>query len=371
MTRILLLRSVPLETDSRSSRMASQYQTRGYGVTPLVWTRGQPCDDDQTWAYTGSGGYGRGFRGLASRLRFAIFIIVQVFRRRELFDVVHAVDFDTACVAVPLAKLLRKKTVYDAFDHVGAILRPGLASRWLSRLEQRFIGWCDLAIFPEPIRLKQYGLTQTPTMHFIGNIPDGSDLSAIAPARSSSGPLTIAYVGTLEARHRALEWIPSLAARFPNTNWVVAGTGALAGTMESLAQAHPNLTFLGQVPYKQALAILNDADCHFGCYLLSSPAHAFAAPNKIYEHLALGRPLITNSGTPAGELVERYGTGFVFDGSPAGLGSVLEILSKAECQRRGANARTAWKDVFANLRGAQLTSFFDTLAKLVREDTKQ
>lgn len=363
MSKILLLRSIPLDRDSRSSRMARQYALRDYAVQPLVWTRGEATSGPSGWSFSGPGGYGRGFAGFLPRLRFAAFIVSTMIRRRRDYHIVHAVDFDTGCIAVPLGKLLKKTVVYDAFDHVGAIIANDVIGRFFAFIERTLIRWSDLAIFPEPIRLRQYGLRPEAKIHFISNIPDRADIPIASPVHDFAGPLTVAYVGTLEARHRALEWIGDLCDRFPDIRWTVAGLGAVASEMQRLSQEHQNLTFVGQVSYQQALEILQAADCHFGCYLLSAPAHEFAAPNKVYEHLALGRALITNRGTPAGDLVADHGTGFVFDGTIEGLEEILGRLTRETCRVKGANARRAWDETFAGKREAQLEEYFNALAE--------
>ena len=363
MSRILLLRSIPLDRDSRSSRMARQYELHDYGVQPLVWTRGEATSEPSGWSFSGSGGYGRGFGGFLPRLRFAAFIVSTMIRRRQDYEIVHAVDFDTGSIAVPLARLLRKTVVYDAFDHVGAIIANRVIGRFFASLERMLIRWSDLAIFPEPIRLRQYGLRPEAKIYFISNIPDRADIPIAGPVHDFAGPLTIAYVGTLEARHRALEWIGDLCDRFPDIRWTVAWLGALESEMQRFSQEHENLIFVGQVSYQDALEILQAADCHLGCYLLSAPAHEFAAPNKVYEHLALGRALITNRGTPAGDLVATHDTGFVFNGTIDGLEEVLGQLARETCRMKGANARRAWDETFAGKREAQLEEYFDALAE--------
>lgn len=371
MKKVLLLRSVPLSRDSRSSRMVQQYRARGYDVQPMVWTRGKPAEGDRSWSYTGSGGYGRKLKGIVARLKFISFVAIKMIRERHAYEAVHVVDFDTGFIAVPLAQALGKLVIYDGFDNIGAIVGGGVYGRALAGIERLLIRWSDLTILPDPIRLRQYRLKPAPTINFISNIPDQNDMPAVAPARYTNNQMTIAYVGTLEERHRALEWIPLLCDRFPSIQWTVAGMGALAAELERQALHRNNLTFLGQMPYKTAMKVLQDADCHFGCYLLSSPAHEFAAPNKMYEHLALGRPLITNRGTPAGDLVAKFDTGFVFDGTLTGLGAILQYLTPKQCRLKGANARRTWDETFAGRREIELDTYFHALAQATLKSGRQ
>jgi hypothetical protein len=78
----------------------------------------------------------------------------------------------------------------------------------------------------------------------------------------------------------------------------------------------------------------------------------------MYEHLALGKPLITNTGTPPAKLVQNICSGFLFDGSEADLLRLLSKVNRQECIRVGRQARAAWIREFCGLREQQLESFF-------------
>lgn len=359
--RILLVRSVPLDRDSRSTKMIDCYRNEGHTVIAAIWSRGEPPSADPAiFSCTIRAGYGRKLAGLIPRFGFAWFLLKLLFSRRGEYDVVHAVDLDTAFIAVPVARLLRKRIVYDAFDQAAAIFPPGLLHSVLAGVERRLIRCADLILFPDLIRLKQYGVRydQARTL-VVSNIPDIDTAEPVASNAPSHGPLRIVYVGTLEARHRGLEYIPEACARFGgDLHFVVAGLGQLAGFFAAQARALGNLDFLGQLDYARALALMQTADCLYGPYLLTTQAHQFAAPNKVYEHLALGKPLITSAGTPPADLVSEIGSGFIFDGSSKGLFDLIAGLDRTKCRAAGRRARQAWRSRYSSLRDRQLRDFF-------------
>lgn len=360
--RILLLRSLPLERDSRSTKMVSEYRRRGHDTTALVWSRGDPIDDQaNTIICEVPSGYGRKLRGLAARARWMGFMAKQMVLRRHEYDVVHTVDFDTAIVSVPLGRILKKTVVYDAFDSIGAMLVSGAVSIILSKLERWWIRAASIAIFPDPIRLQQYGIIKSEKTAFIGNIPETSDYVA-EPVRYSEGPLRIVYIGTLEADHRGLEYIPRVCdALLGKIEFIVGGTGNLHEYFLQQCAERSNLTYIGYQSYDKALQHMADADVLYGPYLLSTPAHRYASPNKMYEHLVLGRPLLTNIGTPPATLVNMANSGFLFDGSCEGLQILLASLDREHCRSAGARARRCWDDAFSTLRNEQLERFFTLL----------
>lgn len=366
MTRILFLRSLPLAQDARSSKMIAEYRRRGHHVTSVVWGRGQAVRaDDETVVCDISGGYGRRWRGLIGRIKWMLFLAAWMIRQRRSYDVVHVVDLDTGIVGAPLALLMRKPFVYDAFDHINAIAGGGIAAGILARIERLAINQSSIAVFPDPVRLEQYGVSPNERVKIIGNIPDVRSVPEQQSRKAAGAPLEIVYVGTLEAVHRGLEFLPPLCVKCgAGVRVTVAGTGELDSFFEEAAKSVANLLYLAQQDYPTALLLMAEADCLYGPYLLSAPAHRYASPNKMYEHLALGKPLITSAGTPPAELVSHLGSGFLFDGTLEGLYRLMGELDRATCREAGQRAADAWRDRFSSMRDAQLESYFHLFDRL-------
>lgn len=361
MPTVMMLRSLPLERDSRSTRMAQEYQRRGHRVLRLVWSRGDPvADRTDTIVCEAAGGYGLRLRGLMARLRWMMFITTQMIAYRRRYGIVHAVDFDTAIIGVPLGRLLGKTVVYDAFDSIGAILGDGRLGSAMMALERRWISAASIVIFPDPIRLSQYGVPRTPVTAIISNIPDAYD--DVPNPLNDRARLRVVYIGTLEAKHRGLEYIPVICEKLAEKiEFVVGGTGELHDFFVSKAAEIGNLSYIGHQSYPEALRQMANADVMYGPYLLSTPAHRYASPNKMYEHLVLGKPLVTNVGTPPATLVAEAGSGFLFDGTLADLFATFSALNAPACRVAGHRGRQLWEGKFSTLRGIQLDGFFSML----------
>lgn len=372
-TTVLLVRSIPLQRDSRSSKMATAYAERGWRVTPLIWSRGETDEDPGAIVCTTKGGYGDRFKGIAARLRWIAFLARAMVRHRGRYDIVHTVDLDTAIVAVPLSLLLRKFVVYDAFDSIGAILGGGRIAAWLMAVERAFIKASTVAIFPDPNRLKQYGIVDQENVTIISNVPDdlpGADATTKDEwVVSDSAPLRCVYVGTLEAQHRGLEYIAPLCRALPKkVQFIVGGTGQLEPLFSKQNEEIKNLQYVGRLAYDDALSLMQSADILYGPYLLSAPAHRYAAPNKLYEHLMLGKPLITNIGIPPARVVEECQSGFLFDGSSDSLVALLRDVDRETCRAAGKRARAGWNERYSMLRQRELRIFFEKLPSLGKQD---
>jgi glycosyltransferase involved in cell wall biosynthesis len=367
--RVLLVRSVPLDWDSRSAKMIADYRRRGFKVVKLFWSRSADHSPQaDSIIFSNPAPYGARFGNAFNYIRWQAFVGRTLSRLRTEFDIVHCIDFQTALTAVPLGLWLRKIVVFEDYDHFASTFGPRtLLRRFFAGLERRLLTKANIAILPDPIRLVQYGLREDDHVRFIANIPDDDGVAEVPIDRHSANrTLTFAYVGTLEADRRGLEYIPRLCSEHGDKiRFVVCGFGRLADYFREQAETVPNLQYVGRQSYETSLRFMREADCLYGPYLLNAETHRFAAPNKMYEHLMVGRPLLTNRGTPPGDLVEANGTGFLFDGSYADLTRLLGGLSREECADRGAIARRLWVDRFGSLRRQQVEDYFSRLGSLL------
>lgn len=374
---VVLIRSTHLQGDSRSSKMIADYEARGFNVTKLMWTRGidRPIPPG-TVAFQARGLVGGRFRNLFYFLRWHLFIVWYLIRNAGRAFTVHCVDFDTGLVAVPLARLTGKPVVYDAFDHfASSFRRPGPVSKLFLAAERFLIRSADVFILPDRSRMEQYGLTEAGIRKspcVISNMPDATTLAALrslrADGRTANAPIHLCYLGTLETKHRGLEFVPELCRAFPNDiRFTIGGNGVLEDFFTAQSRAVPNLDFIGFQPYDQALRIMAGADCLYGPYLLTARHHRYAAPNKMFEHLALGKPLITNDGTPPGRFIGENNTGFLFDGSYPDLKRLIGSLDRRSCSATGYVAATLWSEQYSTLRKKQVSAFFDRLDTILRE----
>lgn len=356
--------------------MISEYQRRNYAVASVVWSRGESLSSDDGYAaiFRGVGGYGRRLRNLGVRIRWIIFVASYIWHHRKEIDVIHSVDLDVGIVSVPIGKILGIPVIYDAFDQMASFFPPSMFTRFLAILERWAIIGSNVAIFPDPIRLEQYGIALNNRIQIISNIPEleTASLNQKSALNAREAPLPshvvhLVYVGTLEEDHRALEVIPRICDRFQGkVKFSVGGVGFLEEYFSEQSKLKSNLHFAGKLLYHEALSLMATADCLFGPYLLTTPAHRYAVPNKMYEHLALGKPLLTNDGTPVSDLVRREHSGFIFDGTEEDLVSVIKKLTPEGCRRVGDKAAQAWQRSYSVMRSFQLQQYFSVLEQITR-----
>jgi glycosyltransferase involved in cell wall biosynthesis len=186
-------------------------------------------------------------------------------------------------------------------------------------------------------------------------IPNGvSDEALAEPATSMPGsiaaavagsPFTIGFVGTLgmanalEALIGAARLLDDEAVRF-----VIVGHGPDEQRLRALAAGLDKVVFTGPVPKRDVPATLRAFDaCYVGYH--RSPLYRFGiAPNKVYDYLAAGRPVIL-AAEAANDVVLDAGAGVtVPPDDPAALADAirsLRAMAPSERAQLGANGR-AW-----------------------------
>ena len=131
------------------------------------------------------------------------------------------------------------------------------------------------------------------------------------PPRNPSDSPEILFFGSfidLQGPQHIIE-----AARLvPEVRWSLLGDGPLRAHCEALAKNIPNVTFEEWIPYQELPGRIVHADILLGIFG-DSPKAGRVIPNKVYQALACGRPVVTrHSHAYPSELQEKPGSGVIF-----------------------------------------------------------
>ena len=115
---------------------------------------------------------------------------------------------------------------------------------------------------------------------------------------------------------------------------------------------------------------MHNSDFIVALYYLCIPVHKYASPNKFYESLFLGRPVITSNNTLVGNRVKDSNTGYVVDDTAESLLSVFDgygsntymIDYKEKCK----NCSMLWEREYKDYREQKLEcDYINLLHELV------
>ena len=240
-------------------------------------------------------------------------------------DVIHIHDCDRVFCGVLAHFIARKPFVYDSHEYVaGRYPRRNWRSAgwrtWYLGLERLFISRAAAVItvnnYVERKLLARYRLRRTVVVH---NYPiyqkaasNGAKLRAMLPEKYRNWPLLL-YQGRL-TRHRGIEVFVVVLGMLPDSVGAVVGGGPIEMELKRLAQQHglgDRLVFVPQVPWDQLAQYTPGADLGFCLSAHTVENNRLAEPNKIFEYLMAGVPVVASDFPPLRECVVGEDVGIV------------------------------------------------------------
>lgn len=292
---------------------------------------------------------GGGWRNALALLKWNLFLFWQLCRARRDVRVVHAIDLDSALSCWVFCKLFRKPLVFDIYDKYTAVRNiSGLTGRVLDAVENHIANAADLTLIVSEDRFAQHGLRAgQPNIQILENVPGMAPVARKA-RDAVNPPWKIGYFGVLEPRNRGLEDLLAACKERRDVELHVAGYGGLAEAFSTAAGEAPNIHYYGPLASQEGLTLMAGMDVIVGMYYLTVPNHAFASPNKYYEHLMLGRGMLTTLGTPPGAKVARDGSGWAIAEGVAEVHAWLDRLNQVEIKAAGIQAGRVWSEKYSS-----------------------
>lgn len=267
----------------------------------------------------------RSARAVIARMIFGAWVGTWIVKYRP--TMVQALDLESALPAAILRRLLRFHLVYDMRDPFADCFRfPGPLRAAAYGLDWLVMSQATAFVVPTRERcayLGRWGRTR-PVRVMPNTCKDETELlPAQSPVSSQARPgsIRIAFLGYLN-ESRGLTQLLELAQR-DDTELFVAGK---IGTpnLNDLLKLAPNVRFLGKLERFDALACMRDAHLVSLLYDPSIPVNRVAAPNKLYEAMCVGTPVLVSSGMSLAAEVRAHGLGWVVEyGDRQALQSVL------------------------------------------------
>lgn len=195
-------------------------------------------------------------------------------------------------------------------------------------------------------------------------IPNYCNLDFFKPGKSNSnilrkitynnsGPI-IAYCGAISYANN-IDLIIYTAEKLQKMDspvtFVIAGEGSIRPKLEELVKIRKlkNIVFLGQINKYEVAGLYKKATA---CLVLfkNLPIFSTNSPNKFFDAISAGKPIITNMGGWIGGLIETYNIGFSVEpnNAQALVEAIIKLLhmSKNQIENMGQNARNLAKEKF-------------------------
>ena len=241
------------------------------------------------------------------------------------FDVIHCHDLDTLYIGIKLQKKLNIKLIYDAHEIYPYLLQRDLSRFFIpifNRIEKSGSRHVDELIIADESYEEYFKSVGYSNITTILNTKKLFLQTYKAPHNET---VTLVYIGSLTRQRYILELI-EVVGNLRKINLVIAGRGALAKTIEHNIENYQNISFSGEIPFKEVIPLTHQGDIAICMINPADKNNQIASANKQFEAMVAGRPIIATKGTRSGEITAREKCGLVIDYNKEALRVAIEKL---------------------------------------------
>lgn len=347
--RILMLLADEYRPDPRVRKEALALIEEGMEVTVLEWDRSCSRASRNVEGVEVIGvRAGKAVDMLSTALRFPLFILKALLRGLKIeADAVHAHDLDTLLPAALISRLRGIPLVYDAHEYYSAMVAdhlPSFMCAFLDKMEAWLVRQADLAI----------AVNEKVEEHLRPNVSSHSiivmnciELGERRPPHAGR-EITMIYAGALEP-FRYLKEVTDVIRGEEGVRMLLAGEGSLKETLIKKAGESENIEFIGYLPHSSLIEVMKECDVVLCLMDPSNKNNQIGTPNKLFESMAVGIPVLVSEGTLCAEIVRREQCGLAIEWSQREFRRAIEILrdpakreQMASAGRRAAESTYNW-----------------------------
>ena len=267
--------------------------------------------------------------------------------RKNGFDIVHSCDFDTAFFSQGVVKKKKEKFVFDIFDFLYD--KPAsFMQKCVKKAQYRIINKADATIICTEERKNQIFGSKPKSLTVIHNTPAEQQTNTRKFNLSCSNRVKLVYVGILQD-YRLLKEVVEAVSESDLLEIHIGGFGKYEPYMRDMSEKNENIYFYGRMNYADTLALEKECDVMLAIYDPSIDNHFYAAPNKFYESLMLGKPVVMVKNTGMSLVVKDNNIGVLIDYTKEGFVKGIDKLieQKDEWIFMAKRMKTLYKEQYS------------------------
>ena len=335
---ICYIRSTSIINDSRATKEIESLINDNYEMYIIGWDRDRRINDYNNFKILNKkikcsffkfhSTYGESKKNIIGLLLFQIYLFIILIKNNKKYKYIHACDFDCGFISNIIAKIYNKKLIYDMYDYyTDSRPMPKKLEKIVNKLENNIINNAEVSIICGEWRKKQIKNSNPKKLVIIHNTPNLETIKYKKMIRSNSNKTKIVYVGILQDYRLIMETVNEIAKN-ENYELHIGGFGKYEEQIKTQAKLHKNIFYYGSLKYSDVLCLEKDCDILLATYDPNIKNHKYSAPNKVYEAMALGKPIIVCYKTGIDELVVKNKTGFAINYNTKDLIQKLNEISK-------------------------------------------
>ncbi|MEI1255737.1 glycosyltransferase family 4 protein [Blautia sp. JLR.GB0024] len=321
--RVIYIRTNAVDPDPRVEKeISSIAQVEGIKITILAWNRGGKAGEilDQKFDQYDNVNiirfgipsvWGGGVKkNLFPLIKFLATIQKWLIDNQANYDVIHACDLFTYLPSRKTIKRFSKDYIYDIYDYFPDTKKfPKPIDFILRKLEHKAIEGAKCTIICTEKREEQIETKNYRELLVVHNSPSERQLRCdLVDYKLNRNRFKLCYVGNLTSERFIVETIDA-TKDIENIELHIGGMGPLAERIEKIAKENENVFFYGKLDYQNVISLEIQCDAMFAFYDPLINNHKYAAPNKFYEALALGKPLMMFKNTGMDNVLTENGFG--------------------------------------------------------------
>lgn len=199
--------------------------------------------------------------------------------------------------------LLEIRDLWPEFAiEMGALTNP--LARWAGRRGERFLFRHSDHFLVNSPAYRTYLLSNGIPNHLISEVPNGADVMMFTPFAERSGvrsrfgleeKFLVVYAGALGMANDLKTVLEAARTLQEHTgiHFLFVGDGKERGNLEAQAKVLglANVTFTGSIPKTEMPGVLVEADACLAS-LLNIPLFTTTYPNKVFDYMAAGKPVV-------------------------------------------------------------------------------
>lgn len=250
---------------------------------------------------------------------------------KEQIDAIHIHDLPLAKVGVFFKEKYRMPLVVDLHEnwpasleiakHTNTPMGKILSSnkQW-RKYEQKILSKADAIItVVEEMRERIYALgIPKEKLHVVSNTVDFSEFPSVTSSRpKDKNSITLFYAGGINI-HRGLQIVikalPEVLKELPNVEFLILGSGSYKKDLTELVhqlKVDKQVHFTGHKSFEEMVRILSESDVALIPHLRSEQTNC-SSPNKLYQYIYAGKPILTSNCTSLERLVKETQSGLSY-----------------------------------------------------------
>jgi len=342
--------------DPAVQKMAYSLTDSGYDVTFLVWDRQGTVQINQISGFSVNRCTLKAPYDNPRAIIYLPFwwIYEFIFLLKNDCSIIHACDIDTIVPAVLVKIVKNVRLIYTIYDFYADCLPhrfPRFIRNFIASFDKHMIRFTDLLILVDETRYAQINGAKINKIAYIYNTPPDHYEMRQNPDRFYGLDTFVLFYAGIFIKDRGLDYVLDAITDLKHVQLIIAGFGPESEMISEYMKRDPEkIQYLGLLSYDQVIDNTFKADMLFAFYDPSIPNNKYASPNKLFESMMCGKPIITNNGTSMADTVRKENCGLIVPYGDVNAIKHAILMLKDDpdmCKKFGENGRKAYEQKYS------------------------